>query len=50
LVARLRTLADRVEALPFERAAEVLLVLEAAVTVCEQRAAVALERAPTGAE
>ena len=47
LVARLRTLAARVEALPLERAAEVLGVLEAAVAACEQRAAPVLERAPT---
>ena len=47
LVERLRTIAARVEALPFERAAEVLGLLEAAVAVCEQRAAPVLERAPT---
>jgi len=41
-------LAARVEALPLERAAKVLGVLEAAVAVCEQRAAVALERGGDG--
>ena len=46
LVGRLRTIAACVEALPLESAAEVLSVLEAAAAVCEQRAAVALERAP----
>ena len=46
LVERLRAIAARVESLPLESAAEVLGVLEAAVAVCEQRAAVVLERAP----
>ena len=46
LVARLRTIAARVEALPLESAAEVLMVLESAVAACEQRAAPVLERAP----
>jgi hypothetical protein len=48
LVARLRTIAARVEALPLESAAEVLVLLEPAVTALEQQAAVALERASTG--
>jgi len=48
LVDRLRAIATRVEALPLKSVAEVLGVLEAAVAVCEQRAAVVLERAPTG--
>jgi hypothetical protein len=48
LVARLRTIAARVEALPLESAAEMLGVLEAAVAVCEQHAALALKRAPIG--
>jgi hypothetical protein len=46
LVARLRTIAARVEALPLESAAEVLIVLEAAVAAFEREAALALERAP----
>jgi len=46
LVARLRTIAARIEELPLESAAEVLMVLEAAVAACEQRAAPVLERAP----
>ena len=47
LVKRLRDIATRVEELPLDSVAEVLGVLEAAVAVCEQRAAVGLERAPT---
>jgi len=50
LVARLRAIVARVEALPLESGAEVLMLLESAVAACEQRAAVALERAPTGAQ
>ena len=49
-VARLRTIAARLEALPLDSAAEVLGLLESAVAVCEQRAALALERTPTGAQ
>jgi hypothetical protein len=49
LAARLRTLAARVEDLPLDAVAEVLVWLEPAVTALEQQAAVALERAPTGA-
>jgi len=48
LVARLRTLA-RLEALPLESAADVLVLLEPAVAALEREAALALERAPTGA-
>jgi len=48
LVARLRTIAARVEALPLESAAEVLVLLEPAVAAFEQHAALALERAPAG--
>jgi len=46
LVDRLRSIATRIEALPLESVAEVLGLLESAVAVCEQRAAVALERPP----
>ena len=46
LVARLRVLAARVEALPLESAAEVLVLLEPAVAALERTAALALERAP----
>ena len=49
LVERLRAVAARLEALPLDSAAEVLVLLESAVAACEQRAAVALERAPTDA-
>src|SRR5262249_9356002 len=49
LVARLRTIAARVEALPLESAAELLVFLEPAVAVLEREAALALERAPTEA-
>jgi len=47
---RLRAIAARVEALPLESAAEVLVLLEPALAVFEQQAARALERAPTGAQ
>jgi len=43
---RLRTIAGRVEALPLESAAEVLVLLEPAVAAFEGQAALALERAP----
>jgi hypothetical protein len=46
LVARLRTLATRVEELPLDAAAEVLLLLGPAVDTLERQAALALERAP----
>jgi hypothetical protein len=46
LVARLRTIATRVEALPLDSAAEVLVLLEPTVTTFEQQPALALERAP----
>jgi hypothetical protein len=46
LVARLRTIAARVEALPLTTAAEVLILLEPAVATFERHAALALERAP----
>ena len=49
LVARLRAIAARLEALPLN-AAEVLLLLEPAAAAFEQHAALALERAPTGAQ
>jgi hypothetical protein len=50
LAARLRTIAARVEALPLESAAEVLVLLEPALAALEEQAALALERAPTGAQ
>jgi hypothetical protein len=49
-VARLRALATRVEQLPLDVAAEVLVLLEPALTALEQQAGLALERAPTGAQ
>jgi hypothetical protein len=48
LVARLRAIAARVEALPLDAATEVLVLLEPAVAAFEQHAELALERAPTG--
>jgi hypothetical protein len=50
LVARLRALAARVEELPLDAAAEVLVLLEPAMATLEQQAGLALERAPTGAQ
>jgi hypothetical protein len=50
MVARLRTIASSVEELPLGAAAEVLVLLEPALAALEQQAALALERAPTGAE
>jgi hypothetical protein len=50
LVARLRTIAARIEELPLESAAEVLALLEAPMAAFEQHAALALERAPMGAQ
>jgi hypothetical protein len=49
LVARLRAIAARVEELPLDAAAEVLVLLEPAVAALEREAALALERALTGA-
>jgi hypothetical protein len=46
LVARLRSLAARIEELPLESAAEVLGLLESALAGLERQAALALERAP----
>ena len=46
LVERLRTIADHVEALPLDAAAEVLVLLEPAAAAFEREAARALERAP----
>jgi hypothetical protein len=50
LVERLRTIAARVEELPLDAAAEVLLLLEPVMAAFEQQAALALERAPTGGQ
>jgi len=49
-VARLRTIAARVEELPLESVAEVLGLLEPTVATFEREAALALERAPTRAQ
>jgi hypothetical protein len=49
LVEHLRTIATRLEALPLERAAEALVLLEPAAAALEREAALALERAPTDA-
>jgi hypothetical protein len=46
LVARLRAIAARLEALPVDAAAEVLVLLEPTVAAFERGAALALERAP----
>jgi hypothetical protein len=45
-VARLRALAARLEELPLDAAAEVLVLLEPALAGFERHAALALERAP----
>jgi hypothetical protein len=50
LVARLRTIAARLEALPPDAAAEVLVLLEPALAALEEQAARALERAAAGAQ
>jgi hypothetical protein len=50
LVARLRALATRVEQLPLDAAAEVLVLLEPTLAALEQQAGLALERAPSGAQ
>jgi hypothetical protein len=47
LSARLRAIATRLEALPLDAAAEVLILLEPAVATFERHAALGLERAPT---
>ena len=46
LVDRLRAIADRVEELPLESVAEVLVLVEPALRSFEQQAALALERLP----
>jgi hypothetical protein len=46
VVAHLRTLAARVEQLPLDAAAEVLVLLGPAVDAMERKAALVLERAP----
>jgi hypothetical protein len=46
-VADLRTLATRLEALPLDAAAEVLILLEPELATFERHAALGLERAPT---
>ena len=48
LVERLRAIAARVEALPLDSAAEVLVLLEPAAAALERQAALAFERAPAG--
>jgi hypothetical protein len=48
LVERLRAIAARLEVLPVDAAAEVLVLLEPAVATFEPLAALALERAPAG--
>src|SRR5262249_5666213 len=50
LVARLRTIAARVEELPLDAAADVQVLLEPTVAALEREAALALERAPRGAQ
>jgi hypothetical protein len=50
LVERLRAIASRVEELTLDAAAEVLVLLEPTVAALEREAALALERAPTGAQ
>jgi hypothetical protein len=50
VVTQLRTLADRLERLPLDAVAEVLVVLEPAAAAFEQHAALALERGPTGGQ
>jgi hypothetical protein len=47
-VTRLRALATRLEALPLDAAAAVLVLLEPALAGLERQAALALERAPAG--
>jgi hypothetical protein len=50
LVARLRAIAARLEALPLGSAAGVLVLLEPAAAAFEREAALALERAPRRAQ
>jgi hypothetical protein len=50
VVARLRVLATRLDDLPLEAAAEVLVLIEPALEAFERQAELALERAPVGAE
>jgi hypothetical protein len=50
LVAHLRAIASRVEELPPDSVAEVLVLLEPATAAFEREAALALERAPTGGD
>jgi hypothetical protein len=49
LVARLQALAARVEQLPLDAVAEVLVLLEPTLDDLRRQAAFALERAPAGA-
>ena len=49
LVAELRALAERVEQLPLDAVAEVLIGLEHPVGELRRAATIVLERAPTGA-
>ena len=46
MVARLRAIAGRIQELPLDAAAEVLILIEPALAAFEQHAALALERAP----
>jgi hypothetical protein len=48
-VVQLRQLADRLEQLPLDAVAEVLVLLEPTLDDLRRQAAFALERAPTGA-
>jgi hypothetical protein len=48
VVARLRALATRLDKLPLDAAADVLVLIEPALRSLEQQAALALERAPAG--
>jgi predicted trehalose synthase len=48
-VAQLHQLADRLEQVPLDAVAEVLVLLEPALDDLRRQAAFALERAPTGA-
>jgi hypothetical protein len=50
MVAELRALATRIEGLPLDAAAEVLVLLEPALAALERQAARALERAPADAQ
>jgi hypothetical protein len=48
VVARLRALATRIDEVPLDGAAEVLILVEPALATFERHAALALERAPAG--